>query len=81
MLQLFLSVFQVCGPPGMMNHVSGEKDKREQGEVIFLTSIHPLLASNNRQHFFFFFNSVFRWVQLSGVLKEVGYTENMVYKF
>nr|GMC58726.1 NADH-cytochrome B5 reductase-like protein [Ipomoea batatas] len=40
----------VCGPPGMMNHVSGEKDKREQGE-------------------------------LSGVLKEVGYTENMVYKF
>ncbi|XP_019191545.1 PREDICTED: NADH-cytochrome b5 reductase-like protein [Ipomoea nil] len=40
----------VCGPPGMMTHVSGEKDKREQGE-------------------------------LSGVLKEVGYTENMVYKF
>lgn len=40
----------VCGPPGMMKHVSGEKDKREQGE-------------------------------LSGVLKELGYTEEMVYKF
>ncbi|CAH9102938.1 unnamed protein product [Cuscuta epithymum] len=40
----------VCGPPGMMKHVSGEKEKREQGE-------------------------------LSGILKEVGYTESMVYKF
>ncbi|KAM7268913.1 hypothetical protein ACFE04_011079 [Oxalis oulophora] len=40
----------VCGPPGLMQHVSGEKDKRDQGE-------------------------------LSGILKEIGYTEQMVYKF
>lgn len=40
----------VCGPPGMMKHISGDKENREQGE-------------------------------LSGILKEVGYTENMVYKF
>lgn len=26
---------QVCGPPGMMKHLSGEKPKpREQGEVL-----------------------------------------------
>ncbi|KAL7096996.1 hypothetical protein ACP275_10G115100 [Erythranthe tilingii] len=41
----------VCGPPGMMNHISGDKAKdRSQGE-------------------------------LSGILKELGYTEDMVYKF
>ncbi|XP_028801574.1 NADH-cytochrome b5 reductase-like protein [Neltuma alba] len=41
----------VCGPPGMMQHVSGEKAKDwTQGEV-------------------------------SGILKELGYTEQMVYKF
>ncbi|PWA68021.1 FAD/NAD(P)-binding oxidoreductase [Artemisia annua] len=41
----------VCGPPGMMEHVSGGKAKDwSQGEV-------------------------------SGVLKELGYTEEMVYKF
>lgn len=40
----------VCGPPGMMKHVCGDKEKREQGE-------------------------------LSGVLKEVGFVESMVYKF
>ncbi|KAK7264951.1 hypothetical protein RJT34_32565 [Clitoria ternatea] len=41
----------VCGPPGMMKHVSGEKAKDwSQGE-------------------------------LSGILKEAGYTEQMVYKF
>ncbi|XP_052200080.1 NADH-cytochrome b5 reductase-like protein [Diospyros lotus] len=41
----------VCGPPGMMNHISGDKAKdRSQGE-------------------------------LSGLLKEAGYTEQMVYKF
>ncbi|KAD2106526.1 hypothetical protein E3N88_40877 [Mikania micrantha] len=41
----------VCGPPGMMEHVSGGKAKDwSQGEV-------------------------------SGVLKELGYTEDMVYKF
>lgn len=41
----------VCGPPGMMKHLSGEKPKpREQGE-------------------------------LTGLLKDVGFTENMVYKF
>ncbi|ERN04504.1 NADH-cytochrome b5 reductase-like protein isoform X1 [Amborella trichopoda] len=41
----------VCGPPGMMKHISGDKAKdRSQGE-------------------------------LSGLLKEVGYTEEMVYKF
>ncbi|XP_077211051.1 FAD/NAD(P)-binding oxidoreductase isoform X2 [Tasmannia lanceolata] len=41
----------VCGPPGMMKHISGDKAKdRSQGE-------------------------------LTGVLKEVGYTEDMVYKF
>ncbi|XP_052110213.1 NADH-cytochrome b5 reductase-like protein [Arachis duranensis] len=41
----------VCGPPGMMKHVSGEKAKDwTQGEV-------------------------------SGLLKEAGYTEQMVYKF
>ncbi|KAK4257376.1 hypothetical protein QN277_006971 [Acacia crassicarpa] len=41
----------VCGPPGMMQHVSGEKAQDwTQGEV-------------------------------SGILKELGYTEQMVYKF
>ncbi|WJX95755.1 NADH-cytochrome b-5 reductase-like protein [Trifolium repens] len=41
----------VCGPPGMMKHISGEKAKDwTQGE-------------------------------LSGILKEAGYTEQMVYKF
>ncbi|OVA00467.1 Oxidoreductase FAD/NAD(P)-binding [Macleaya cordata] len=41
----------VCGPPGMMNHISGGKAKDwSQGE-------------------------------LSGILKQLGYTEEMVYKF
>ncbi|KAI3781901.1 hypothetical protein L2E82_11929 [Cichorium intybus] len=41
----------VCGPPGMMQHISGDKGKdRSQGEV-------------------------------TGILKELGYTEEMVYKF
>eukprot|EP00252_Welwitschia_mirabilis_P006324 TRINITY_DN17174_c0_g1_i1.p1 TRINITY_DN17174_c0_g1~~TRINITY_DN17174_c0_g1_i1.p1 ORF type:complete len:268 (+),score=59.70 TRINITY_DN17174_c0_g1_i1:331-1134(+) len=41
----------VCGPPGMMNHVSGSKaPDRSQGEV-------------------------------SGLLKEIGYTKDMVHKF
>ncbi|XP_020685101.1 NADH-cytochrome b5 reductase-like protein isoform X1 [Dendrobium catenatum] len=41
----------VCGPPGLMNHISGDKAKdRSQGE-------------------------------LSGLLKDLGYTEEMVYKF
>ncbi|KAK4420252.1 NADH-cytochrome reductase-like protein [Sesamum alatum] len=41
----------VCGPPGMMKHISGDKAKdRSQG-------------------------------QLTGILKELGYTEDMVYKF
>ncbi|KAL1822583.1 hypothetical protein ACET3Z_009361 [Daucus carota] len=45
------SLVLVCGPPGLMNHISGDKAKdRSQGE-------------------------------LTGILKELGYTENMVYKF
>ncbi|XP_072984206.1 NADH-cytochrome b5 reductase-like protein [Typha latifolia] len=44
------SLILVCGPPGMMKHVSGDKANRSQGE-------------------------------LTGLLKEVGYTEEMVYKF
>ncbi|XVE54390.1 hypothetical protein DITRI_Ditri03aG0077000 [Diplodiscus trichospermus] len=41
----------VCGPPGMMEHISGNKAKDySQGE-------------------------------LTGILKELGYTEQMVYKF
>lgn len=41
----------VCGPPGMMKHISGDKAKdRSQGE-------------------------------LTGILKELGYSEEMVYKF
>ncbi|XP_022893439.1 NADH-cytochrome b5 reductase-like protein [Olea europaea var. sylvestris] len=41
----------VCGPPGMMKHISGDKaEDYSQGE-------------------------------LTGLLKELGYTENMVYKF
>ncbi|XP_060213765.1 NADH-cytochrome b5 reductase-like protein isoform X1 [Lycium barbarum] len=41
----------VCGPPGMIKHLSGEKpNPREQGE-------------------------------LTGLLKDVGFTKNMVYKF
>ncbi|GAV87134.1 NAD_binding_1 domain-containing protein/FAD_binding_6 domain-containing protein [Cephalotus follicularis] len=41
----------VCGPPGMMEHISGDKAKNySQGE-------------------------------LTGILKELGYTEQMVYKF
>jgi cytochrome-b5 reductase len=49
-IQWFL-LGQVCGPPGMMNHISGDKAKdRSQGE-------------------------------LTGILKELGYTAEMVYKF
>ncbi|KAG9152912.1 hypothetical protein Leryth_012535 [Lithospermum erythrorhizon] len=45
------SLILVCGPPGMMKHISGDKAKDwTQGEV-------------------------------SGILKELGYTESMVYKF
>lgn len=45
------SLILVCGPPGLMNHISGDKAKDwSQGEV-------------------------------AGVLKELGYTEEMVYKF
>ena len=45
------SLILVCGPPGMMNHISGDKAKdRSQGE-------------------------------LTGILKELGYTAEMVYKF
>nr|CAB3472034.1 unnamed protein product [Digitaria exilis] len=45
------SLILVCGPPGMMNHISGDKAKdRSQGE-------------------------------LSGLLKDLGYTAEMVYKF
>lgn len=45
------SLILVCGPPGMMEHISGDKAKDySQGE-------------------------------LTGVLKEVGYTADMVYKF
>jgi hypothetical protein len=35
-LPLLLFFFcQVCGPPGMMNHISGDKAKdRSQGEVL-----------------------------------------------
>ncbi|KAL8125693.1 hypothetical protein AgCh_013091 [Apium graveolens] len=45
------SLILVCGPPGLMNHISGDKAKdRSQGE-------------------------------LTGILKELGYTEEMVYKF
>ncbi|XP_073289704.1 NADH-cytochrome b5 reductase-like protein isoform X1 [Primulina huaijiensis] len=41
----------VCGPPGLMKHISGDKAKdRSQGE-------------------------------LTGILKEIGFTENMVFKF
>ncbi|KAF7838678.1 NADH-cytochrome b5 reductase-like protein [Senna tora] len=40
----------VCGPPGFMKHVSGEKANWAQGE-------------------------------LSGLLKDLGYTEQMVFKF
>ncbi|CAN1120315.1 NADH-cytochrome b5 reductase-like protein [Linum perenne] len=44
------TIIMVCGPPGMMKQISGDKVKAEQGE-------------------------------LSGILKELGYTEEMVYKF
>ncbi|XP_078174970.1 FAD/NAD(P)-binding oxidoreductase [Carex rostrata] len=45
------SLILVCGPPGMMKHISGDKAKdRSQGE-------------------------------LTGILKELGYTEETVYKF
>ncbi|RVX10989.1 NADH-cytochrome b5 reductase-like protein [Vitis vinifera] len=45
------SLILVCGPPGMMKHISGNKAKDySQGE-------------------------------LTGILKELGYTEDMVYKF
>ncbi|CAK9150149.1 unnamed protein product [Ilex paraguariensis] len=40
----------VCGPPGLMKHISGDKANRSQGE-------------------------------LTGILKDLGYTEEMVYKF
>ncbi|KAK4479177.1 hypothetical protein RD792_014688 [Penstemon davidsonii] len=45
------TIILVCGPPGLMKHISGDKAKdRSQGE-------------------------------LSGILKELGYAEDMVYKF
>ncbi|KAM3347749.1 hypothetical protein ACQJBY_021580 [Aegilops geniculata] len=45
------SLILVCGPPGMMNHISGDKAKDySQGEV-------------------------------TGLLKDLGYTADMVYKF
>ncbi|XP_021852679.1 NADH-cytochrome b5 reductase-like protein [Spinacia oleracea] len=45
------TLIMVCGPPGMMQHISGDKAKDySQGE-------------------------------LTGILKELGYTEEMVYKF
>ncbi|KAK4753933.1 hypothetical protein SAY87_002037 [Trapa incisa] len=45
------TIILVCGPPGMMKHISGSKAKDwTQGE-------------------------------LTGILKELGYTEEMVYKF
>ncbi|KAF7021639.1 hypothetical protein CFC21_034561 [Triticum aestivum] len=45
------SLILVCGPPGMMNHISGNKAKDySQGEV-------------------------------TGLLKDLGYTADMVYKF
>ncbi|CAM0879860.1 unnamed protein product [Alopecurus aequalis] len=45
------SLILVCGPPGMMNHISGDKAKDySQGEV-------------------------------TGLLKDLGYTSEMVYKF
>ncbi|KAM0919151.1 hypothetical protein ACQ4PT_008398 [Festuca glaucescens] len=45
------SLILVCGPPGLMNHISGDKAKdRSQGEV-------------------------------TGLLKDLGYTADMVYKF
>ncbi|KAI3524706.1 hypothetical protein L1887_03369 [Cichorium endivia] len=56
-LKVFYTLPQVkiplylCGPPGMMQHISSDKGKdRLQGEVM-------------------------------GILKELGYTEEMVYKF
>eukprot|EP00249_Psilotum_nudum_P028968 c3901_g1_i1 orf=375-1412(-) len=45
------TIILVCGPPGMMNHVSGDKaPDKSQGEVL-------------------------------GLLKEAGYTQDMVFKF
>lgn len=75
-------VSQVCGPPGMIRHLSGEKpNPREQGEVFY---------SIERKEFNFLFVSIL-WLplmifmlplsQLTGLLKDVGFTENMVYKF
>lgn len=75
---------QVCGPPGMMEHISGGKAKDwSQGEVrktsccfngeCLTISLFFLLCS--------LISSLFALLQLSGILKELGYTEEMVYKF
>lgn len=37
---------QVCGPPGMMNHISGDKAKdRSQGEVLSIFLVYLYLCS------------------------------------
>jgi len=40
---------QVCGPPGMMNHISGDKAKdRSQGEVLWIYFVIYIITSDSK---------------------------------
>lgn len=69
----------------MMKHISGDKaPDYSQGEVeLFgLFTVLPCilidLSAVNNILIYIFFNA---FLQLSGLLKELGYTKEMVYKF
>lgn len=69
----------------MMKHISGDKaPDYSQGEVeLFgLFTVLPCilidLSGVNNILIYIFFNA---FLQLSGLLKELGYTKEMVYKF
>lgn len=71
----------MCGPPGMMKHVSGDKAKDySQGEVIrhYVNQLAMVLVCSKC---YFLMPSYVVSFQLTGLLKELGYTESMVYKF
>ena len=71
----------MCGPPDMMQHISGDKAKDySQGEVVkhYVNQFDMSLLVRNA---IFKALSYVVSFQLTGLLKELGYTESMVYKF
>ncbi|CAI5464776.1 unnamed protein product [Closterium sp. Yama58-4] len=61
------SLVLVCGPPGMMRHVSGDKaPDKSQGEIFLLFAFPPIFPLP---------------LQLDGLLKTLGYRKDQVYKF